>query len=90
MSGGALAFDPWAAVGASGPAGTDDVPNPPKAPNPAGDAAPGLGGLGGLGGGRGPERTAAQATPDHDEAEASALAAHHAAPAAADPWHPGE
>ena len=51
MSGGALAFDPWAALVGGGPTATVEAPHAPKAPNPTGDAAHGLGGLAGLGGG---------------------------------------
>jgi hypothetical protein len=52
VSGGALAFDPWAVLAVNEPAAADGAPNPPQAPNPTGDAAPCLGGLGGLGAGR--------------------------------------
>lgn len=90
MSGGALAFDPWAALGAEAPRAGERAPNPTEPPNPARAAAPPLGGLGGLGGRTGPESASAPGCLDHDEAEAAALAAHYATPAEADPWHPGK
>ncbi len=65
MSGGALAFDPWAALIAGEPAAVAEAPTAPKAPNPAGEAEHGLGGLAGLGGGPSPvcEAEAAAAAP---------------------------
>jgi hypothetical protein len=54
VSGGALAFDPWAVLDAGEPAAADGAPNPPRAPNPSDDAPICLGGLGGSARGRSP------------------------------------
>jgi hypothetical protein len=90
VSGGALAFDPWAALGAEARRAPERAPDPPRPPNPAYGVAPPLGGLGGLGGRTGPDRASGLDCLDHDEVEAAALAAHYAAPPNADPWHPGK
>ncbi len=94
MSGGALSFDPWAAIAAAegralGLAGLGDlgglgggcIPKAVLAPLPS----PGLAELAGLGGGVIQEPISAPdpARPlvDHDAAEAEAMAAFYAAPA---------
>jgi hypothetical protein len=91
MTAGAIAFDPWAALRADQPQMPDHAaPNPPRAPNPTSGGMQHLGALGGLGAGEISEGSRASSTLDHDEAEATALAAHYAAPAAFDPWFPGK
>lgn len=88
MTAGAIAFDPWAALGTGAQPRAERAPNPPNQPQSPDGVGARLGKLGGLGGAPCPERATTPEGPDHNAAEAAALAAHYTAPGNADAWRP--